>query len=324
MKASGILSSLLLLAELKRAVFVWGPPGVGKSDVVRQFAKQKNTQLKDIRVLLHDNVDFKGLPYLEQGQTKWAIPDFLPRDGEGILFLDELNAAPALVQAACYELILDRRLGDYRLPDGWVVLAAGNREVDRSVVTRMPTALRNRFIHLDFEVDGTEWKKWAFENNIRFEVIAFLEFKPDLLHQFDRDANAFPSPRSWAFVSDILTGNPSKIIELELIAGAVGAAAATEFIAFLNTYRALPNIDAILLDPDSATLPSRPDEKYAVACALSHRATDTNIDRVCKYLNRMPAEFSVLCVTDAIRRTPTLQQAPAFTKWATKHNHLLN
>jgi len=324
MKASGILSALRLLTHLRRAVFVWGPPGVGKSDVVRQLAAEKKIQLKDIRVLLHDNVDFKGLPYLEQGQTKWAIPDFLPRDGDGILFLDELNAAPALVQAACYELILDRRLGDYRLPDGWAVIAAWNRETDRSVVTRMPTALRNRFVHLPFEVDRTELKKWAFDHNIRFEVIAFLEFKEDLLHQFSRDENAFPSPRSWAFVSDILEGNPSPSIELDLIAGAVGAAAATEFTAFLNTYRSLPNIDAILLDPDSAALPSRPDEKYAVACALSHRATDTNFDRVCQYLNRMPAEFSVLCVTEAVRRTPILQQVPAFTKWATKHNHLLN
>jgi hypothetical protein len=248
----------------------------------------------------------------------------LPRDGQGILFLDELNAAPALVQAVCYQLVLDRKLGDYTLPDGWAVIAAGNRESDRSAVTRMPTALRNRFVHLEFEVDHTEWKKWAFENDIRFEVIAFIELKRDLLHQFDRDANAFPSPRSWAFTSDILNGDPSPTIELDLIAGAVGQAAATEFTAFLNTYRSLPNIDAILLDPDSATLPARPDEKYAVACALSHRATDTNLDRVCKYLNRMPAEFSVLCVTEAVRRNPTIQQTPAFTKWATKHNHLLN
>jgi hypothetical protein len=324
MKASAIIRALQCLVDARRPAFIWGPPGVGKSDVVRQLAALRKVMLRDLRVILLDAVDLRGLPHLVDGQTKWVIPDFLPREGEGILFLDELNAAPALVQAACYQLVLDRKLGDYTVPDGWSILAAGNRESDRSVTTRMPTALRNRFIHLEFEVDRIDWKEWAYGNSIRDEVMWFIDFREELLHKFDKDANAFPSPRSWAFVSDILNQDPSPTIEYDLIAGAVGKAAATEFVSFLNTYRNLPNIDAILLNPDGETLPTKADAQYAVACALSRRATDANFDRICRYVNRMPPEFGVLCVTDALRRTPEVKHTAAFTRWATTNHHIFN
>jgi hypothetical protein len=324
MKASAVVRALQCLLDARRPPFIWGPPGIGKSDVVHQVAGLRKVMLRDLRVILLDAVDLRGLPYLADGQTRWAIPDFLPREGEGILFLDELNAAPALVQAACYQLVLDRKLGDYTVPDGWAIVAAGNRESDRSNTTRMPTALRSRFVHLNFEVDHKEWKDWAFTNSIRDEVIAFISFRPDLLHQFDRDANAFPCPRTWKFVSDILNSDPSPSIEHELIAGAVGQAAATECVSFLTTYRNLPNIDAILLSPDTEVLPKKADAQYAVACALSRYATETNFDRVCRYLDRMPPEFSVLCVTDAIRRTPDVKHTPAFTRWAANHHDVLN
>jgi hypothetical protein len=168
---------------------------------------------------------------------------------------------------------------------GWAIIAAGNRESDRAVTTRMPTPLRNRFTHLNFEVDMQEWCEWAVDTDIRPEVIAFIRFRPDLLSNFDRDANAFPSPRSWSFVSRILDRPSSPGIEHELIAGTVGAGAATEFTAFLTTFRNLPNIDAILMNPEQELLPSDAAAQFAVASALSYRATDTNFDRICKYLN---------------------------------------
>jgi hypothetical protein len=324
MKASAIVRSLHCLLDAQRPAFIWGPPGIGKSDVVAQVADERQVALKDLRVILLDAVDLRGLPYLSDGQTKWAIPDFLPRKGKGILFLDELNAAPALVQAGCYQLVLDRKLGDYTVPDGWSILAAGNRESDRSVTTRMPTALRSRFVHLNFEVDRLEWKNWAIRNSIRPEVIGFIDFRPQLLHQFDRDATAFPCPRTWKFVSDILERNPSPTIELELIAGTVGNAAATECVAFFKTFRTLPNIDAILLSPETAALPAKADAQYAVACALSCRATEVNFGQICRYLDRMPPEFSVLCVKDAIKLAPDVQHTPEFTKWALAHDDVLN
>ena len=129
MKASSVLDALRVLVAARRPVFVWGSPGVGKSAVVGQLAKAMNIPLRDVRALLLDPVDLRGLPFLgTDGRSKWATPEFLPQDGAGILFLDELNAAPAMVQASCYQLVLDRRLGEYTLPDGWAIIAAGNRD----------------------------------------------------------------------------------------------------------------------------------------------------------------------------------------------------
>jgi MoxR-like ATPase len=175
MKPSDIASSLQLLAQIQKPAFVWGPPGVGKSQVVAQVAALLGIRLIDIRAVLLDPVDLRGLPTVEQGRAAWAIPAFLPEDGAGILFLDELNAAPPLVQAACYQLVLDRALGEYRLPDGWAVFAAGNREGDRAVTSRMSSALANRFVHLVFEPDLDDWSQWAMgPGDLRPEVVAFL------------------------------------------------------------------------------------------------------------------------------------------------------
>ena len=324
MKASAIYRALRALIAAKQPVFLWGGPGVGKSAMVRRLAAASALPLQDVRALLLDPVDLRGLPFLGQdGRSKWATPEFLPQNGSGILFLDELNAAPAMVQAGCYQLVLDRKLGEYALPEGWAIVAAGNRDSDRAVTTRMPTPLRNRFVHLEFEVDLQEWSEWAIQAGVRPEVIAFLRFRQELLSAFDRDANAFPSPRSWEFVSRILEAAPDQSVEHELFAGAVGAGAATEFSAFLKTFRELPNIDAILLNPLKEPVPENAAAQYAVASALAHCATDTNFDRICTYLNRMPTEFSVLCVRDASLRQPGVQHTPAFTRWATANHHVL-
>ena len=324
MKASAVRSALHVLVGARQPVFIWGGPGVGKSAVVRQLAQTWELPLQDVRALLLDPVDLRGLPFLgSDGRSKWAAPDFLPKEGKGILFLDELNAAPAMVQAGCYQLVLDRQLGEYALPDGWAIVAAGNRDSDRAVTTRMPTPLRNRFVHLEFEVDLQEWSEWAIQANIRPEVIAFLRFRQELLNAFDRDANAFPSPRSWEFVSRILGAAPDQSVEHELFAGAVGAGAATEFSAFLRTFRELPNIDAILMNPLMESVPENAAAQYAVASALAHCASDTNFDRICAYLGRMPTEFSVLCVRDASLREPAVRHTAGYTKWAIENHHVL-
>jgi hypothetical protein len=325
MKTSAVLNALRALVGARQAVFLWGGPGIGKSAIVGQLAKILNVTLRDVRALLLDPVDLRGLPFLgSDGQSKWATPEFLPQGGQGILFLDELNAAPAMVQASCYQLVLDRKLGEYTLPDGWSIVAAGNRDSDRAVTTRMPTPLRNRFVHLEFEVDLQDWSEWAIQSGIRPEVIAFLRFRPELLSAFDRDANAFPSPRSWEFVSRILDSKPGPSIEHELFAGAVGMGAATEFTAFLRMFRELPNIDAILLNPNGEPVPDGPAAQYAVASALARCASDSNFDRVSQYVKRMPTEFSVLCVRDASLRTPAIRSTAAFTQWAVENHHVLS
>jgi len=323
MKASSISAALKTLVAARQPAFIWGAPGIGKSSVVEQLAGSLALALRDIRALLLDPVDLRGLPYVAEGRSKWAIPEFLPADGAGILFLDELNAAPAMVQAAFYQLVLDRRLGEYTLPDGWIIIAAGNRDADRAHTTRMPTPLRNRFVHLDFEVDAQEWSEWAIGADIRPEVIAFIRFRPQLLSVFDRDANAFPSPRSWEFVSRILDSAPDAIVEHEMFAGTVGTGAATEFSGFLRMFRELPNIDAILLNPSCEPVPDSPAAQYAVASALADRASDTNFDRICLYLDRMPTEFRVLSVRDATLRDQKIKYTAGYTKWAVQNHYVL-
>jgi hypothetical protein len=324
MKASAVANALRTLIAVRQPVFIWGSPGIGKSAVIRQLASALRLPLQDIRALLLDPVDLRGLPFLgPDGRSKWATPDFLPTDGSGVLFLDELNAAPAMVQASCYQLVLDRKLGEYTLPDGWAIVAAGNRDSDRGATTRMPTPLRNRFVHLDFEVDTEEWSQWAIQAGVCPEVIAFLRFRPELLNAFDRDANAFPSPRSWDFVSRILESKPEASIEHELFAGAVGSGAATEFSGFLRMFRELPNIDAILLNPTAEPVPENAAAQYAVASALARCSSDTNFERVCLYLNRMPTEFRVLCVRDATLRAPEIRYTAGYTKWAVENHHVL-
>ncbi len=326
MKLSIVAEALKALIKAGRPGFLWGPPGIGKSDVVRQIAKTLGYTLIDVRAVLLDPVDLRGIPTVtEDGETRWAPPSFLPKGkGKYILFLDELNAAPPLVQAACYQLVLDRKIGEYELPKNAIVIAAGNRETDRAVTSRMPSPLANRFIHLNVDVDLEDWVRWALNAGIQTELIAFLRYRPNLLHAFDPQKNekAFPTPRSWQFVSDVLAVAGDEI-EYELVSGIVGEGAAAELIGFLKIFRSLPDPDMIIMAPDKAEVPSDPATKYAICGALSQKATDQNFDNIVKYSNRLDPEFSVLLVRDAIERDDSLVNTRAFIKWSADHSDVL-
>jgi len=324
MKPSRLMEALKVCIAAQQPTFIWGPPGVGKSNVVKQIAAMMRMKLTDVRAVLLDAVDLRGLPYLVDGKAMWAAPGFLPTSGKGILFLDELNAAPPLVQAACYQLVLDRKIGEYELPKGWVVVAAGNRETDRAVTSRMPSALANRFAHLNFDVDLEDWVAWALDKGLQTPVIAFLRFRPELLHKFDpqRNEKAFPSPRSWEFTSNILSAANAEI-EYDLASGIVGEGAASELIGFMRIYRSLPDPDMVLMAPGKAAIPEDPATMYAICGALAHKASDQNIGRVIKYANRLPVEFSVLLVRDCVKKDGNLVKTRAFIEWASKHSEVL-
>ncbi|MFA5583019.1 MAG: hypothetical protein WDA09_02300, partial [Bacteriovoracaceae bacterium] len=208
----------------------------------------------------------------------------------------------------------------------WTVIAAGNRESDKAVTHRMPSPLANRFIHLDFEVDQKDWERWAVQNKIMPEVVAFIRFRPELLHSFDpkkHNEKAFPTPRSWEFVSKILGTKPSKKIEFELLKGTVGEGAAIELLAFLKLFRQIPSPDAIIMNPTAANVPTDPATLYAICGALSRKATAKNFENLTKYFSRLPAEFSVLAVRDCIALDAKLTETEAFTKWSAKHSDML-
>ena len=183
MRPTELVRALAALIPIKRPLYLWGQPGIGKSSLVRQAADASHLSLVDVRATLLDPVDLRGLPSVARGTAVWNPPDFLPKGGNGLLFLDELAQAPPLVQAACLQLTLDRRLGEYELPEGWSVIAASNRSEDRAGTHRLITPLLNRFVHLDLEVSADDWQAWAVTANIATEARAFLRFRPGSIPQ---------------------------------------------------------------------------------------------------------------------------------------------
>lgn len=336
MRPLHVKEALRLHIKMRTPVFIWGPPGIGKSNVVAQLAKEMKYTLIDIRALLLDPVDLRGVPAIDikKKQTFWCPPCFLPTDDKYyIIFLDELNAAAPAVQAACYQLIQDRKLGEYTLPKNTVVLAAGNREIDRAVTHRMPTPLANKFAHIDFDLNNDDWIDWALDNDIPTDDISFIKFRPELLNAFDpskpvnnkvKCAKAFPTPRTWEKTFRMMLENPSQEIEYEMVTGFVGEGAATEYMSFKKICRQLPNPDLIIHNPMGAKIPTDPATLYATCGALAFRATENTIGPIVKYANRMKQqEFSVLLIRDAVKKCPDIVSTRPFIDWSAKHKDVL-
>ncbi len=328
MKPNHASKALATLINCRQPAFLIGAPGIGKSDIVKNFAAENDFEIIDLRCVLLDPVDLRGLPFPEKTETTstttWLPPDFLPTEGRGILFLDELPSATRLVQSACLQLVLDRQLGDYHLPDGWHVVAAGNRDIDKAGTSGLITPLIDRFTILQVTTNLEDWCIWAFDNNVPAPIIAFLRFRPELLHEEPtRDSKNFATPRSWANLGKIFNTNPDDSIDHELYAGTVGTSAASEFMAFLSMYRSLPNIDAIMINPKTEPVPEEPCVLYAIITSLAMRANSSNIDQIIDYAERLPEEFNVCLIKDCHRRVPEITHSQAFIRWASTHQQSL-
>lgn len=313
-------------------VMLWGPPGVGKSDMIRETAERHSVPVIDIRLSQMEPSDLRGIPFRNDTAVEWAIPAILPnaeRHGKkGILFLDEITSAPPSVSAAAYQLILDRRLGEYEIPDGWAIFAAGNRQGDRGVTYTMPAPLANRFSHFDVEAHLDDWVAWAYQNGIDERVIAFLRFRPELLFDFDPAHNpvAFPSPRSWEFAHRSLQkfGNHPQLLQGTLQA-CVGPAAGIELTAFVSSLDKMPDLDDIIAGKE-VPVPTEIDLQYAVAAALVGRAIRARdeanaaqvIGHILNYAGTFPQrEMGVMLVSDLHRAIgEMLFQVPEFAAWA--------
>ena len=313
-------------------VMLWGPPGVGKSQMVAQVAIRHDIPVIDVRLSQMEPSDLRGIPFRSGERVEWAVPAMLPdaerHASEGILFLDEITSAPPSVSAAAYQLILDRRLGEYQVPDGWAIFAAGNRQGDRGVTYSMPSPLANRFSHFEVETNLDDWVTWAYRNSIDERVIAFLRFRPELLFDFDPAHNpaAFPSPRSWEFAHRGLQkfSDHPQILQGALQA-CVGPAAGVELHAFVNSLDQMPDLDAIVAG-EEVSAPDEIDLQYAVAAALVGRAIRAQETgdasrvhgNILKYANVFPQrEMGVMLVSDMHRALgDALFQIPEFTGWA--------
>jgi len=335
MRATDITNTITKLIIKQLPVFVWGAPGIGKSSIVKQIADEIDMEFIDLRLSLLDPTDLKGIPFFDASsqQGVWAKPSFLPNSDDtskGILFLDEINSAPPSVQASAYQLILDRKIGDYSLPKGWSIVAAGNRENDRGVVYRMPPPLANRFVHFEMEVDFDDWKKWAYKKGIDSSIISFLQYDKNMLFTFDASTNekSFATPRSWEFVDTIIKSQIEPKLLLEAISGAVGKSSAVAYISFKRIMNRLPDMYKIL----DGTIEHIDDEDNRLMMALSIGIINILIDKsdnkfyinnVLKFSMTLPDEFAIMLVKDMQLNSIDVESSDEWGLWVQKFAYLL-
>jgi hypothetical protein len=307
----------------KRTLFLRGPSGIGKSEVVYQASALLAEHVKDwkgvidLRLAQMDPTDLRGIPHVdpETGRTHWARPDWLPDTGAGILFLDEITSAPPAVQAAAYQLTLTPE--DFGIPPEWMVIAAGNRKSDRGVTFNLAAPLQNRMCDISVDTTLDDFTTHAITKGIRPEILSFLQDRPDLLHKFEPtgDIKPFPSPRSWFAVSATLDCDMPMQDRVECIKGDIGDEAAGTFEVHMRVFESMPRIDDILAGKD-VKVPKELNVRYCVAMGLATRLDKTNFNNAWKFLSKMPGDVQTLTIRLAYKRCPTLDQAPAFTQWA--------
>lgn len=325
-------------AGLVAPIMLWGAPGVGKSSIVRGLCEALEIGFIDIRLAQMDPVDIRGLPVPRETGVDWLLPNLWPRDpaSRGIILFDELTAVDRSLQVAVYEMILDRRLGTlYDVPDGWLMVAAGNRGSDRAVTTTMSSALANRFCHLEVDPDLDDWLKWANSSGIHPQVIGFLRFKPECFHDMEGDLErGWPSARSWERVSECLHRNrlDGRLREL-MLGGLIGVGAGRELAAFLDWAAKLPDAADVLLNPASFKMPERADQRYALCSALVYHLwhgladeLDLRVDGFVKVGLKMSSDFAAMAMIDAISAAPRegdglslLLDHADFPNWQRRH-----
>lgn len=329
------------------SVMLWGPPGVGKSQGVRQIASAleartgKRAAVTDVRLLLFNPIDLRGIPVPNEDRSLavWLKPqifDLDPSDAVvNILLLDEISAAPPTVQAAAYQITLDRMCGEHKLPENCIVIAAGNRVSDRSTAYRMPKALANRLLHVDVRADFASWRAWAVRAGVNDKVVAYLAFRPDRLSAFDAavDDLAFATPRSWEMAAAIVDGLGGDVdAAYPLVSGVIGAGAASELRTWARVYGQLPSIDDVFAGK-ATKVPKKADALYALVSAMTAHARTVKddssaIERSIRYAGKLPADFSVLLMKDYLNLAPgyrdTLIRIPAFVQWVDEKGAVLD
>ncbi|MBQ4626429.1 MAG: AAA family ATPase [Clostridia bacterium] len=347
---SDAYSSIIEKSMAVNAIFpfmLWGPPGVGKSQLVRQVAKViengtgKRVIITDVRLLLFNPIDLRGIPTANEDKTLavWLKPKIFQMDKSddviNILFLDELSACSASVQAAAYQITLDRVIGEHKLADNCIVITAGNRVTDKSVAFKMPKALANRLTHIEIESGFEGWKKWAKKNRIHYNVVDFLNNRREYLMKFDpqNDDLAYPTPRSWENVSNALNVFDGDIEKAyTIISGSIGAAAALEFKMWCTVYNRLPDVEEIFRGkrPDA---PKGSDALFAlisnmVAYAREHRYDFDLIGNAIDYSQLLLPDFSVSFIKELLNLesgyNKKLISLPAYRRWIDKRGVLLN
>lgn len=328
------------------SVMLWGAPGVGKSQGVRQVAKNLEKELgipvyvTDVRLLLFNPIDLRGIPVAdaEKKLAVWLKPKIFQMKDHGclnILFLDEISAAPQSVQAAAYQITLDRQVGEHKLPSNCIVIAAGNRVSDKSVAIKMPKALANRLLHVEIEGDFESWKIWAIENGMNDKVFGYLSENQNHLFGFDPSSEdlAFPTPRSWEMVSNILNGYEGDYLKAyPLIAGLIGNGPAMEFRSWCSVYQDLPKVEDIFNGLETK-VPKKTDALYALVNSMTCYAANCKYDQVkmgnsLTYARHLPPDYVELLLQNYScldkNYIQFLKQIPEYTTYASKRGYTRN
>jgi hypothetical protein len=304
----------------------WGDPGLGKSDIAEAVAADLGLELIYADLVTRDPADLGGMPWVQNGRTIRSRPDWMPTDGKGLLFLDELPQAGIANLNIAATLIRQHRIGEHHLPPTWMVVCAGNHLHNRGGTTTMPSHVRNRLMHCYVEADATAWAKWASARRLNPMLIAYNRYRAnDFHHKFSPTENAYPTPRSWSACHQALRLDLTADLRRMCMDGLVGNSAGADFAGFCDICTNLPDVDAIIADPDAGVVPADPMTNYALMGALSYRATPKNLPAIVRYLDRLPEqEFAVVCIVDATARDPDLMITSAYQSWAAAHGDLLS
>lgn len=317
--------------NLHEPVMLWGQPGVGKSEMLQQVAVKHSAELVDVRLSQYDSVDLRGFPGVHEatGLTVWHAPSTLPFIGNPhfldghpiILFLDEINAAAPAVSAVAYQLINDRRVGEHKLLDNVVVVAAGNREGDRGVTNRMPLPLANRLTHAEIGVDVDTWCEWAQRKGLPSIGVAFMQFRKPLLSTFDpaKPDKAFATPRTWVKALNYYASAMPGHTKQAAMAGAIGDGPAAEFWGFVDVWHKMTPISKILADPEGIELPEEASMTYATTVSVSGALTAKTVKPLHKFLVRLSPEFAVLAWQLAVKRDDGLFSTKEFIDFSQRY-----
>lgn len=323
--------------------FVAGSPGLGKSALAAQIANEWNLKLIDVRLSQCDPTDLNGFISSNAERTKCSyLPidtfpiegDPLPVDTEvkdslgsiikagriydgWLLLLDEINSAPRLVQAAAYKLVLDKQVGQFDIHHKVAMMTAGNLKTDGAIVNDMGTAMASRLVHFEMVADIEAWTRWATKKGIDHRVIAYVNFRPENLHNFDpkHSDKTFPCPRTWEFVSKLVKDEIHVNPLIAIVEGAIGEGASREFLTYCEIYNELPTIAEMIADPEKVVIPNEPSVRYAVAGLITEHANTANISQLMKIVTQLPFEFQMIALQGTVQRDRTLLKDPDVLAW---------
>jgi hypothetical protein len=304
--------------------FIQGQPGVGKSAIVAEYAKSIGAEFVDARLAYYAPQDVQGFPYLHSNDDgektmRFSKPAFWPKTANPVIALEEFNCATRAVQNVSLQLLTDNRVGDHELPKDAFVCLLGNRAQDRVNIEKLSSAVINRIVNIVIKLDLNDWVKWAQKNAIDPMVTAFVRFRPDLLTTFNGakwdGVSNFASPRTWEKASRVYQTSTNRTIRHALLNGVLGEGAAAEFVGFLGAK--VPDLDAVLLAPDTAEVPTEPASIYATCAGLAKKVKPKTMGAMVTYLNRFPKEFGVFAMKTAVTSNTSLASTPAFTTWVT-------